>query len=173
MGSSIYDIREELRPFLSMNPHTIYMDWKDASDKKAQLQILLDQNAMLKREEMLDVLEDLGFKVGQLRKKPKVSEATIAFHQDEEKHAEWKEAHDNALKKPEPEKNFLDEFAESLKSKESASAPAKKPFVITQEMLDVVNELMAKKLEVTELLDRIDELSKKAASFGIIVEVPL
>lgn len=155
-------IREGLRESISMDATDIYIDFRDAKDKKEMVRILCDQNLKLNREEMLDVLEDLGFKVGKMRRKPMDPAAKEKWHREHPNNGGKKKA-------PEPEKNFLDEFAESLKAKESAPAPAKKPFAITQEMLDIANEIRAKQIEVNELLDRLDELNLKAQALGIRV----
>lgn len=164
-------IRDELRGNLTMDVNEIYLDFKNAADKKAQVTIFSDCNPKLSREEVLDVLEDLGFRVGNMRKKPMDTAAKEKWHREHPNNGSKKRGPETIVK---PVANITVKVPEENEMREMIKQEvAAKPFVITQEMLDVVNELMAKKLEVAELLDRIDALSKQAASFGIIVEVPL
>lgn len=163
-------IREELQPLLTMDANEIYLDFKNAVNKKDMVTVLCDQNLRLSREDMLDVLEDLGFHVGNMRKKPMDTAAKEKWHREHPNNGSKKRGPETIVK---PVANITVKVPEENEMREMIKQEvAAKPFVITQEMLDVVNELMAKKLEVAELLDRIDTLSKQAASFGIIVEVP-
>lgn len=159
-------IRDELREKISMDAQDIYMDFKTAENKKEMVQILLDQNLKLSREEMLDVLEDLGFHVGNMRRKPMDPAAKEKWHRDHP---------NNGGRKKAPETKNFNEFFEDLeeiadKIPASAPAPNVHKIIITQEMLDTANAVKAIRDEIETLTAKLKGMLDLCEERGWVIE---
>ncbi len=130
-----------------MDAHAVYMAYSSAENKKDQVEILCDQNPMLDREQMLDVLEDLGFRVGNMRKKEMTPEAKEKWYKD----------HPNRKRREAP----LPSVSEK---------PEAKPLVLTIGMLDIANKIVALRLEIAEAMDNLDLLVSEAEKMGIVID---